>query len=167
MVEGGRAVGVTQATAAGPYLDTAAQRAEKSTGPLVGFIAALIGTAAVVVLFPDRPSPRGALVVPAFVLSVSIVVVPIMRALTGAATRMNAENFVALGFVYWLLLDLIQGAYDLSDASDQALRLAIIAIGLSAAAMWLGVAARQWRLPRGLLALSNTSLDSATTWKLR
>ena len=37
-----------------------------------------------------------------------------MRALTGAATKMNAENFVAVGFVFWLLLDLIQGAYDLA-----------------------------------------------------
>ncbi len=61
-----------------------------------------------------------------------------MRALTGAATKMNAENFVAVGFVFWLLLDLIQGAYDLRDASDEALQLALIAIGLSSAAMWLG-----------------------------
>ena len=63
-----------------------------------------------------------------------------MRALTGTATMMNAENFVAVGYVFWLLLDLIQGAYDLSDASDEAIQLALIAIGLSAATMWLGVA---------------------------
>ena len=73
---------------------------------------------------------------------------------------MNAENFVAFGFVFWLLLDLIQGAYDLRDASDEALQLALIAIGVSSAAMWLGVAGRPWRLPRGLVELANTPLDS-------
>jgi oligosaccharide repeat unit polymerase len=157
---------VTGAPAAPAYVRTAADREAKSTAPVTGFVAALAGTLAVILLFPDQPSPRGALLLPALVLSVAIVAVPFMRALTGAATKMNAENFVALGFVYWLLLDLIQGAYDLREASDDALRLAIIAIGLSAAAMWLGVAARPWRLPRGLATLASTPLHSDTTWKM-
>jgi oligosaccharide repeat unit polymerase len=159
-------VDVTRLGTAHPSLDAAAGRAAIATGPLVGFVAALLGTLGVIVLFPQYPSPRGALMVPAAVLSLSIIVVPFLRAVTGAATRMNAENFVALGFIYWLLLDLIQGAYDLRDASDEALRLALIGIGLSAAAMWLGAAARAWRVPRGLLALASTSLDSRMAWKL-
>jgi oligosaccharide repeat unit polymerase len=159
-------VDVTGAQTAQPYLDTASDRAARTTGPLTGFVAALLGTLAVIVLFPDRPSPRGALMVPAALLSLAIIIVPAMRAITGAATRMNAENFVALGFVYWLLLDLIQGAYDLREASDEALRLALISIGVSAAAMWLGVAGRSWRLPRGLVTLASTSLDARMAWKL-
>lgn len=140
--------------------------AMRATGPVVGFIASLLGTLGAVVLFPEQPSPRGALFVPALVLAAAIILVPVMRALTGAVTRMNAENFVALGFVFWLLLDLIQGAYDLGDASDEALQLALVAIGLSAAAMWLGAAAKPWRLPRGLVEMANTPLDSRTTGRL-
>lgn len=138
----------------------------KSTGPLVGFVMSLLGTLATVVFFPAQPTPRGALFVPALILAVCIVVVPVMRALTGAATKMNVENFVAIGFVFWLLLDLIQGAYDLRDASDEAIQLALIAIGLSSAAMWLGVAGRPWRLPRGFVDLANTPLDSRTIARL-
>jgi oligosaccharide repeat unit polymerase len=159
-------VDVTGVRPAPSYLDAVSERAAKSTGPITGFVAALLGTIAVIVLFPEQPSPRGALMVPAALLAISIIIVPFLRAVTGAATKMNAENFVALGFVYWLLLDLVQGAYDLRDASDEALRLAMIAIGLSAAAMWLGVAGRTWRLPRGLMGLAATSLDSKTAWKL-
>jgi oligosaccharide repeat unit polymerase len=140
--------------------------AARSTGPLVGFVMSLLGTLGAVVLFPAQASPRGALVVPALVLAGAIITVPVMRGLTGAVTRMNAENFVAFGFVFWLLLDLIQGAYDLSDASDDALRLAMIAVGLSSAAMWLGVAGRPWRLPRGFVELANTPLDSHTIGRL-
>lgn len=138
----------------------------KSTGPLVGFVMSLLGTLATVVFFPDQPTPRGALFVPALILAACIIVVPMMRALTGAATKMNAENFVALGFVFWLLLDLIQGAYDLRDTTDEAIQLALIAIGLSSAAMWLGVAGKPWRLPRGFVALSTTPLDGKTIWRL-
>ncbi len=42
--------------------------ATKSTGPLVGFVMSLLGTLATVVLFPDQPTPRGALFVPALML---------------------------------------------------------------------------------------------------
>ncbi len=140
--------------------------ATKSTGPMVGFVMALLGTLATVILFPDQPTPRGALFVPGLILSAAIIVVPMMRALTGAATKMNAENFVAIGYVFWLLLDLIQGAYDLRDASDEAIQLALIAIGLSSAAMWLGVAGRPWPLPRSFVDLSNTPLDSRTIGRL-
>ena len=140
--------------------------AARSTGPLVGFMMSLVGTLAAVALFPDRASPRGALIIPSLVLAAAIVIVPVMRVLTGAATRMNAENFVALGFVFWLLLDLIQGAYDLRDASDEALRMALISIGVSSAAMWLGVAGRPWRLPRGLVGLASAPLDSKVIGRL-
>lgn len=138
----------------------------RSTGPLVGFVMSLIGTLGAVVLFPDQATPRGALIIPSLVLSAAIIIVPVMRVLTGAVTRMNAENFVAFGFVFWLLLDLVQGAYDLRDASDDALKMALIAIGISSAAMWLGVAGRPWRLPRGLFNLANTELDSMVIGRL-
>jgi oligosaccharide repeat unit polymerase len=138
----------------------------RSTGPLVGFVMSLLGTLGVVILFPAQPTPAGALAIPALVLSAAIVIVPILRAMTGASTKMNAENFVAFGFIFWLLLDLIQGAYDLRDASDDALLLAMVAIGLSSAAMWLGVASKPMRLPRGLLELAATPLDSKTIGRL-
>jgi oligosaccharide repeat unit polymerase len=126
----------------------------------------LLGTLATLIFFPAEPTPAGALFVPALILTGCIIVVPVMRALTGAPTKMNAENFVALGYVFWLLLDLVQGAYNLREASDQAIQLALIAIGLSSAAMWLGVAGRPWRLPRGFVELSTHPLDSKTIGRL-
>ena len=59
---------------------------------------------------------------------------PALRAVRRSPTLLNAENLVAFGFVFWLLLDLIQGAYDLSGAAAWAIRDAFIAIGISAAA---------------------------------
>ena len=65
---------------------------------------------------------------------------------------MNAENFVAFGFVFWLLLDLIQGAYDLRRRLERrACDSAMLAIGVSAAAMWIGVVGTPWRLPKWLV----------------
>jgi len=117
-------------------------------------------------LFPEDPAPRGALVVPGTLLAISIIFVPAMRVLTGSTTMMNADNFVAVGYVGWLLLDLIQGAYDLDDASNDALRLALVAIGVSASAMWAGAIGRPWGVPQWLLNVAKRPLDNRSVERL-
>jgi hypothetical protein len=135
--------------------------------PLVGFVAALIGTVlATVVLFPDQPSPRGALVVPSIVLALSILFVPIVRVIGGSRYLLNSENFVAAGFLMWLLLDLVQGAYDLRGASDYGIRMALTAIGAFAACVWLGTAGSPWRVPKGLVEVANQPLDTRMVWRI-
>lgn len=117
-------------------------------------------------IFPASPTPRGALVVPALVLSAGILFVPIVRAVRRAPSMMNAENFVAIGFVFWLLLDLIQGAYDLSDAPDWALRDAFIAIGVSAVATWVGVGGKPWGIPKWLGELAAAPMSTRAVSRL-
>ncbi len=52
------------------------------------------------------------------------------------------------------------------DAADCAVRSAFIAIGVSAAAMWVGVAGRPWPLPRWLAEIAERSMDSKTVGRL-
>jgi oligosaccharide repeat unit polymerase len=132
-------------------------------GALLGCVLSLVGTyVSAVTLFPSNPSPAGALVVPGLVLALSIIAIPALRMISGSSTATNAENFVAFGFVFWLLLDLIQGVYELSDASDRGLQQAPVAVGVSASAMWLGAGARPWRLPQWIAEGASRHLDSDT-----
>lgn len=140
--------------------------AREHYGPLLGLAMSTLGTLAALLLFPDNPAPRGALVVPGTVLAVSIIFVPAMRVLTNSKTMMNADNFVAAGYVGWLLLDLIQGAYDLGDANNDSLRLALVAVGVSAAAMWAGAIGRPWALPKWLVSVASNPLDSRAVARL-
>jgi hypothetical protein len=133
---------------------------------LIGFASTVVSLLIALALFPADPSPRGALTVPAAILSAGILLVPLMRAIQRSPTILNAENLVAFGFVFWLLLDPIQGAYDLRDASDWAIRDAFIAIAVSAAAMWIGVAGRPWPLPRWLGEIAMRPMDTRTVGRL-
>jgi oligosaccharide repeat unit polymerase len=136
-------------------------------GPVVAIILALIGTyLAAFLLFPEDPAPRGALVVPGTVLAVFLCAVPAMRVISGSPYTTNAENFAAIGFAFWLLLDLIQGAYELSGASDRGLQLALVAVGMSAALMWVGAAAAPWRLPQWIVEGASRQLDSHTVARI-
>jgi oligosaccharide repeat unit polymerase len=117
-------------------------------------------------IFPRDPSPRGALTVCAVILSAGILLVPIARAIRRSPAILNAENLVAFGYVFWLLLDLIQGAYDLRNAADWAIRDAFIAVGVSAAAMWVGFAGRPWKIPNWLGEIASRPMDSRTVGRL-
>lgn len=132
----------------------------------VALVATALGTLVALGTFPDNPSPQGALAWNASVMSLGILFVPITRIIRRSPTMMNAENFVALGYVYWVLLDLIQGAYNLREASDDALRSAMLAVGLSAMAMWIGVMGRPWPIPNWLKHIASRPLDPLTIRRL-
>ncbi|MEO7134268.1 MAG: oligosaccharide repeat unit polymerase, partial [Vicinamibacterales bacterium] len=133
---------------------------------LVGFGTTSISLLIALAIFPAEPSPRGALIVQALILSGGILVVPVTRGIRRSPALLNAENLVAFGFVFWLLLDLIQGAYDLRDAADWAIRDAFIAIGVSAAMMWLGVVGKPWPLPKWIQEIAQRPLDTKTVGRL-
>ncbi len=132
----------------------------------VGFAATAASLLIALAVFPADPSPKGALIVPAIVLSAGILVVPLLRAIRRSPTMLHAENLVAIGFVFWLLLDLIQGSYDLAEAPDWAIRDAFIAIGVSATAMWVGVAFKPWRLPKWVAEIASSELTDRTVSRL-
>ena len=132
----------------------------------LGFAATSIGLLISLAIFPADPNPQGALTVPAVVLSVGILFVPALHAIRQSMRLLQAENLVALGYVFWLLLDLIQGAYGLEDAAGWALRDAFIAIGVSAAAMWVGTAGKPWPLPKWLAEIAMRPMNSTQVSRL-
>jgi len=141
--------------------------ADARTAPFVGFGAVALATVlATAVFFPAHPAPRGALMVPAAVLTLGLLLIPAIRAMSGSDETTNAENFVMVGFVFWLLLDLLQGAYDLRDASNEGLRDALSSIGVSAAAVWIGLLGRPWRAPDWLVRVTNRPLEVRTINRL-
>lgn len=139
---------------------------KRQYGPALGLATTVLGTLGALLLFPDQPTPPGALSASALVMSAGIILVPVMRLITGSSSMMNAENFVALGYIGWLLLDLIQGSYDLSDATDPAIRLALVAVGISAAAMWAGTLGQPWKLPNWLVEVTKQPLDTRAIERL-
>jgi hypothetical protein len=141
--------------------------ANRKTAPAVGFFAAALSTVvATIAVFPDQPGPQGALMLPAAILTIGILIVPAVRALTASEETTNAENFIMVGFIFWLLLDLLQGAYDLRDASNAALRSAMMSIGVTAAAVWIGVMGKPWKAPQWLVSVTSQPLETRTIIRL-
>jgi hypothetical protein len=132
----------------------------------IGFAATVVSLLIALAVFPADPSPQGALAFPAAILAAGILFVPIVHAVRRSPRLLQAENLVAFGYVFWLLLDPIQGAYDLRDASDAAIRDGFIAIAVSAAAMWVGVAGKAWPLPNWIAEIAMRPMDTRTVARL-
>jgi hypothetical protein len=64
-----------------------------------------------------------------------------------------------IGLVYWLLLDLLQGAYPLAASRDDVI-LAFTAIGTMAAGVWLGTWGTGWSPPQFVLEAAKRQIRS-------
>ena len=107
---------------------------------ILGATAVICGTFAAIVFMPDDPRPSGALFWPAVWCSVGLLTVPLLGLRKNIQTILYAENVLMIGLVYWLLLDLLQGAYSLDDVSYDDIALAFTSIGAMAVGIWIGMA---------------------------
>jgi oligosaccharide repeat unit polymerase len=115
--------------------------------PAMGIAAATVATFAAVNLIPEHPEPEGALFWPALVLTLGLLIAPAAAALRQPKALLRAEHLLVMAPVYWLLLDLLQGAYSMAGISTSEIEQAFIAIGIFVCCLWLGSMGRPWRVP--------------------
>lgn len=117
------------------------------TYPAVGLMASVVSTLAAINLIPDDPHPAGALFTPALVMALGLIAAPILACTRSTRAILRAENLLVLTPVYWLLLDLLQGAYPMEDVTTAGIEGAFIAIGLFSCGVWVATLTRPLRLP--------------------
>ena len=118
---------------------------------LPGIAAAGVGTLLAVSLIPEHPAPQGALFSSALVMAVGLAMAPMAAAFRDPKALLRTEHVVVLAPIYWLLLDLLQGAYSLDGIHWEQVETAFIGIGLFVVAVWVGASGRVWKVPRSIL----------------
>jgi len=126
--------------------------------PFIEISLVFLTTVIAISYIPDTPQVKGALFWPACWLTFGLLIVPLSVAMKGTDSVLRAEYGLMLGLVYWLLMDLLQGAYPLYELSDDAIKLAFIAIAVMATGIWLGVAGKGWRPPRLIMRTARLEL---------
>jgi len=130
--------------------------------PLIGILTMATCTALALLLVPSDHSPAGALFLPALVLVIGLLgpVVAVTTRFTNMVFRI--EHLLMLGLTYWILLDLLQGAYSLQEVSRSGTLAGLATIGLFAAAVWSAFLHRPWPLPAGLKRACQVEASSQT-----
>src|SRR5262249_9212885 len=117
-----------------------------------------IGTALAVAAIPIDVEPSDALFWPALIMTIGLLLGPLFRISRNLHTLLRVENLLVVGLVYWLVLDLLQGAYRMEGVSDKDVETAFAAIGVFAVALWTGACGRAWRPPRFVRNAVNADL---------
>lgn len=128
-----------------PYVAKA--RATEIRFPVLGVASTCMGTLAAMLLVPEDPVPRWALFPSSLVLALALSLAPVAAAARSPLSLLRGEHLATLAPVYWLLLDPLQGAYEMEGIGQHELRIVFAGIGIFAAATWLGSLGRGWSLP--------------------
>ena len=134
--------------------------------PQLGLGATVLGTFIALALIPPNPYSAGALFNSALVMTVGLALAPVLAISRNPQTLFRAEHLLVLAPIYWLLLDLLQGAYDLGQVGVAGIRGAFIAIGLFVCGVWLATLFTPWQLPTPLMKAARHRLTPATIFTL-
>lgn len=116
--------------------------------PTLGLAGTFIGTLVAIVLIPEDPFPAGALLSSAVAMTIGLSFAPAVASIRNPKTALRAEHLLILSPIYWLLLDLLQSAYDLVNVDKSAIEGAFVAIGLFVGGIWLATLSSPWQLPK-------------------
>src|SRR5262245_52769783 len=98
--------------------------------PLLAVITTTVGTLLAINFIPSDPEPHGALFFPALALSAGLAFAPFIAVLRDQKSILLGEHLLALAPIYWLLLDLLQGAYTMETIQSEQINTAFVGIGL-------------------------------------
>ncbi len=126
------------------------------------FICTILAVASI----SDEPQKTGELRAASLWLGLGLLLVPMLRIREGLWVLLRPEHILMFGLCYWLLLDLLQGIFQLYGVSRDQIIIAITAIGVMGGGIWLGTIGRGWSLPRLVVnttqsAISDSALNKA------
>jgi len=147
-----------------PQQGSGANNREVDHRSFLGAAAALCGTLAAIISIPADPRPSGALIWPAVWCSIGLLTAPLLGLRNSIQTILRTENLLMIGLIYWLLLDLLQGAYPI-DVSYDDVSLAFTALGTMAVGIWVGTLGTGWSPPQLVLRVAKRQFSSAMLFR--
>jgi hypothetical protein len=118
---------------------------------VVAIVMTGVGTVSAVLLIPANAGAPGALFDSALAMSLGLLITPLVFVIPNPKAILRADCLLALAPIYWLLLDLLQGVYAMESVGTSEIASGFVAIGVFAAAVWLGALRRPWSAPRFII----------------
>lgn len=132
----------------------------------LGALSTLVGTVFAIALVPDVDHAGENMVPAGAVMAVGLGVAPFVASLRDAKALLRLEHLLPFALVYWLLLDLLQGDAQLQQVQPDAIRGALLAIGLFGASAYGAAYAGRLRLPLMLRRSAVFELDTRIHFSL-
>lgn len=133
--------------------------------PLLGILSTALGTGVAILFVPIDPYLAGVLLPSALAMAVGLATAPVIALRRSPKTIIRAEHLLVLAPIYWLLLDLLQGAYNL-NLDRTAVISGFVAIGIFVGGVWSASLTRSWNLPTPVRHATHYALTPARLFRL-
>ncbi|MEM7407780.1 MAG: O-antigen polymerase [Pseudomonadota bacterium] len=115
-----------------------------------GVVATITGTALAVLALPGDTRDADGMILPAAIMTCGLGLAPVLASLQHSRALLRMEYLLPFGLVYWLLLDLLQGAGELGEVTAEGVESAFIAIGVFGVGIYAAACGGPWTLPRAI-----------------
>ncbi len=127
---------------------------------LTGIVSVLLMTVLAIMSVPANPEPAGAMRLSGVFMTFGLLAAPVISMLNDRRNVLRAENVAASALAYWVMLDLIQGAYPLENIDKGTAQLAILCVGVFVSALWLGCLPSPVSPPKSLLRIAAVNVPA-------
>jgi oligosaccharide repeat unit polymerase len=134
--------------------------------PVLGLVGVIFGTFLATSLIPIDPLPAGALFHSALTMTLGIIAAPMLACFRNPRTLFRVEHILVFSPIYWLLLDLLQGAYPLERVSKQSIENSFLAICLFVCGVWIAALFKPLPLPSFLEKASSYIIEPKVLFRL-
>lgn len=128
--------------------------------PVLGIMASLGGLLLALALMPDKIQAPGALRNSAIAMILGFSAAPLSAAWVNVRFMLRTENIIGMAPVYWLMMDMVTGSYEMEYVKPEGARTAFIIIALCTCAYWFGTMPNSWRLPGSFLKICQFRISS-------
>jgi hypothetical protein len=133
-----------------------------NVSPLCALCVLAAGLVCALASVPQDVEPSTALRAPVLWMTLGIVGPVAVAVVRNPKALLRAEYVVIVSPVFWLLLDPIQGRYDLPGVSPEDAQRSLLAIGLFLSGVWFAVVPDPWQAPKWVRSVARLELSSAT-----
>ena len=119
--------------------------------PFLGMIGSIAGMLFAIATVPFDASKPGGLVIPACGMAIGLLVAPVAAGILNPRNFLRTENIIGACPVYWLMLEQIEGGYEMKGVTDATIRMGFLYTGLFGVFFWTGVQLKWLRLPKSVI----------------
>lgn len=135
--------------------------------PVLGIVMAFAGFGLAVAFIPGNWTPPGALRTSGLAYAACLLVAPLASSLRNPKAIFRVEHILVLSPIYWLLMDIIEGQYELAWIRERELLvMTFLLIAVFVSACWIGAAVFRPRPPESMRAVANINLDPRVLFRL-
>ena len=109
------------------------------------------GLTMALLLMPKGVQTPGALRASAFSMIFGMAAGPLAAAWVNLRFLLRTENIIGMAPIYWLMLDMVTGSYQMEYVTRDGAQTAFIITALCTCAYWWGTMSKPWGLPTGVL----------------